>query len=163
FVDPEVVEAAGVTETEVEAIAEREAKEVERRVALYRRGRPFPDLEGRTVLLVDDGVATGGTVRAAIRSLRKAHAGRVVVAARGAAADTALKLAVEADDVVCVRRAHLLFAIGQRYLDFREVDDAEVVAVLDAARAAVRIPAGELMLPGSLDVPPDATGLVIVA
>jgi putative phosphoribosyl transferase len=162
WVEPAVVEAAGVDDGAVAEIAARERTELERRVTLYRRGRPFPDVSGRTVLLVDDGIATGGTMRAAIQALRKARAGRVVVAAPIAAAPTARKLEVEADDVICVRRAMALRAIGQRYLDFREVSDDEVVAVLDLARTAVRIPAGELMLPGNLDVPQGANGLVLV-
>jgi putative phosphoribosyl transferase len=162
WVEPAVVEAAGVDEAQVASIAARDKVELERCVALYRHGRPFPDVAGRIVMVIDDGIATGGTMRAAIQTLRKARAGRVIVAVPIAAAATARKLEVEADDVICVRRATALRAIGQRYLDFREVSDGEVLSLLESARTAVKIPAGELMLPGNLDLPHGANGLVMV-
>src|SRR5437764_600459 len=81
FIDPAIVEAAGVSEADVTALAEPARLKVDERARLYRRGAPFPDVLDRTVLVVDDGIATGGTMRAAIRALRLARAGRVVVAA----------------------------------------------------------------------------------
>jgi putative phosphoribosyl transferase len=154
---------------------------VQRRVARYRGGRALPNLTGRTVLLVDDGVATGGTVRAGIRALRSLGAGKIVVAAPVAAADTARTLEAEADAVVCIQTPEELWAIGYWYVDFGQVSDEEVVALLESARREVgeevsvstqadgrgeelvRIQAGPVTLEGTLHVPEGARGIVLFA
>src|SRR5262249_11470624 len=117
FVDPRVVQAAGLDEGEVAAIVAREQAELQTRVQRYRAGRPMPDVRERTVVVVDDGIATGGTMRAAIRALRRLGAGRIVAAAPVVAEQTAEVLEVEADEVVCTVRARALWSIGQWYLD----------------------------------------------
>ncbi|MEN6429395.1 MAG: phosphoribosyltransferase family protein [Coriobacteriales bacterium] len=111
-----------------EAVAQQ--AEISRRLAAYRRGRPPLDVTGRTVVLVDDGVATGLTLRAAIRYLRAHHAGRVVVAVPVAPPGTATRLRREADEVVVLAEPEAFHAVGQFYSDFSQTSDAEVVALL---------------------------------
>jgi predicted phosphoribosyltransferase len=103
---------------------------------------PPLDLHGRTVVLVDDGLATGATMVAAIRAARKAGAERVVVAAPVASVESAALVAAEADEVAIVRTPPLLFAIGDWYRDFAQVDDAEVRRLLARAHASIAGPAG---------------------
>ena len=120
----------GLTPAEVDAAAVREQAEVERRVRRYRGERPPPDVRGRQVVLVDDGIATGSTVRAAIGVLRAQGVGRVVVAAPVAAGEVAAGLTGLADDVVVLRRPDRFCAIGFWYHDFEQVPDAQVVRLL---------------------------------
>src|SRR5512142_1621515 len=102
YVDPDALLEAGLRDADVEAIAEREGAELARRARLYRAGRPLPDLAGATVLVVDDGVATGATARAAARAARKAGAARVVLAAPVVAAARVADLRADFDEVVAV-------------------------------------------------------------
>lgn len=134
YIDPDALLAAGVRDEDVEAIAEREAGELARCVQLYREGRPFPDLRGRAVIVVDDGVATGASARAAARALRRAGAARVVLAAPVIAAEAAPGLRPEFDDVVAVEYPEPLVAVGVWYEAFGPVEDGEVVALLGRAR-----------------------------
>lgn len=123
-------------------VVEREAAEVERRVRRYRGARPRPEVRGRTVLLVDDGVATGGTARAALRALRKRGPARLVLAVPVASTQSLGELAGEADEIVCVEPAPHLHAIGAWYDDFRPTYDEEVVELLERAREP-DVPAAE--------------------
>ena len=131
--DREIVAATGIRTAEILAGARREMAEVTRRVARYRGGRPGPELRGRTVILVDDGIATGGTMRAAIRAVRKRGPAQVVVAVPVATHDIADAMRREADEVVCLHELDELFAIGLWYEDFRQVPDSEVERILAAA------------------------------
>jgi len=115
------------------AVARREMEEVRRRVELFRGGRPLPALQGKIVILVDDGIATGGTMRAAIRAIRKRHPARLVVAIPVAAPDVVADLRREADEVVCLHQPEDLYAIGLWYQDFRQVPNEEVVRILEHA------------------------------
>jgi putative phosphoribosyl transferase len=103
-----------------------EMRELERRERLYREGRPLVLVEGRTVILVDDGLATGSTMRAAVQAVRRLHAQRVVVAAPVGAPDTCQAMHRVADDVVCALTPDHFTAVGAWYLDFSETSDDEV-------------------------------------
>lgn len=134
FLDREMMRSLGFSETEVMQTAEREAQEVTDRVARFRGAHPAPVLEGRTVLLVDDGVATGGTVRAAIRALRTKRPRKIVLAVPVGAVESLDSLRPEVDDLVCVYPAEFLSSVGEFYEDFRQTSDEEVQAVLGRMR-----------------------------
>lgn len=123
--------AAMASAAEIEAVADHELSELERREALYRRGRPPPQIAGRCVILVDDGLATGATMRAAIAALRPQHPKEVVVAVPVAPPSTVHTLEREADRVVCPMQPPHFMAIGPWYDDFSQVSDAEVIEILD--------------------------------
>jgi len=133
-IDPELTAQLGVKPGEVRAILRREAAEVIRRVAQLRGGRPLPDLRGRTVILVDDGIATGGTIRAAVRAAHKRGAGTIVVAAPVAAPAAVESLERIADEVACVQQPADLMAVGAWYEDFHQLAEPEVIAILANAR-----------------------------
>lgn len=133
--DRSILRAVDIDRAELFEIAHRELAEIDRRVERYRGTRAVPDVRGRTVILVDDGIATGGTMRAAIRGVRKRGAGHVVVAVPVAASDTAALLRREADDVVCLHEPESMFAIGLWYEDFRQLHDEQVVRILERARS----------------------------
>jgi predicted phosphoribosyltransferase len=129
----DVIAAAGVSQAQFEQVRAREARELERRRAAYLSGRARCDPRGRVAIVVDDGVATGATMRAALRAVRAQEPARLVLATPVAAADTLDQLRVEADEIVCLE-AHADFgAIGYFYRDFDQLDDATVIALLDAA------------------------------
>ena len=162
-----------VSEADLEPIARREQLELDRRAGLYRGGRPPLPLRGRTAVVVDDGLATGVSARAAIRVARARGARRVVLAVPVAAPDADLALRNEADAVVAVTVPHDFRAVGLWYDDFTPTRDAEVIAALSprstslgadagaAARSAVVIPVEGAELKGFLDVPRRARGLVV--
>ncbi len=131
-VNPEIVRAFAIPREQIEAMAARERAEIARREALYRGGRAALDVAGRTAILVDDGLATGSTMMAAVRSLRPVAARLVVavpVGSRGACED----LRREADEVVCLDTPELFHAVGEFYEDFEQTSDAEVTALLAQA------------------------------
>jgi putative phosphoribosyl transferase len=134
WVSPDASREVGLGEEEVAALAEREAVALARRVRAYRGDRPFPDVRGRTVIVVDDGVATGATVRAAARTARRAGAARVVLAAPVIAAASEPELQPEFDEIVAVELPPELFAVGLWYERFGQVSDEEVLAFLRRAR-----------------------------
>jgi putative phosphoribosyl transferase len=126
----EIIRTVGVSSEDVEFATETQRKEIDRRELLYRGGRPAPVLAGRTVILVDDGIATGATVRAAITVVRAQQAKRVVVGTPVAAASTVRELSSEVDEIVSVLMPADMFAIGLWYEDFPQLTDADVQAVL---------------------------------
>jgi len=126
----------GVDDAYLQAETERQVAAARDREVRFRRGRPPADPSGRTVVIVDDGIATGATVRAAVRSAREQGARRVVVAAPVAARESAQRLAAEADDVVVLATPEPFFAVGLWYRHFEPVDDDAVAALLEAAAAA---------------------------
>ncbi len=135
YVNVEVLAYADLTNEDALAVARQESRELARRVRLYRGERPLPDVRGRTVLLVDDGLATGGTARAAARAVRALRPRHLVLAVPVAAAETAeaLRREEEVDEVVAVQEPERLGAVGLWYEDFHQVDDEEVLALLTHA------------------------------
>ena len=130
----EILQELSIPDDQVDAVVAEEAREMERRERLYRGGARPRRMTGRTVILVDDGLATGATMRAAVVAARRAGAARVVVAVPVAAADSCEALAREADDVVCVMTPRPLWSIGQWYDDFTQVTDQEVCELLERHR-----------------------------
>lgn len=131
----DVIEALRVSESTFQAICDEELAEIERRRTKYLGGRASPDVAGRTAIVIDDGIATGATVRAGLKALRARGPKSLVLAVPVAPPDTLEALAGEVDDLVCLETHALFGAIGAYYRDFRQVTDAEVIALLDAARA----------------------------
>ncbi|WP_354643131.1 phosphoribosyltransferase [Kitasatospora camelliae] len=174
-INEQIFRSTGVTEKQLAAVEKRERAELERRATRYRRGRPAVDLRGRTVVVVDDGVATGSTALAACRIVRERGASRVVLAVPVAPADWAARLGTEVDELVCPQTPSRFWAIGEFYADFSQTEDAEVVARLDEAAARTEhrsaasahrelaLQVGPVRLTGDLTVPQDATGLVLFA
>lgn len=139
WVDPELVRGARVSERELAARIEREREEVVRRVRSYRGDRPLPALAGCTAVVVDDGVARGGTARAALRAVRALGPGRLLLGAPVIAGETIEDLRGEADRVVCVAAPLPFLAVGRWYVDFGQTSDDEVLAILARSRGeAVR-------------------------
>ena len=130
-IDRSTVRLLGISSAQLLAVARREMVEVRRRVERFRGGRPAPALGGRTVILVDDGIATGGTMRAAIRAVKKRGPAQLVVAVPVAAPDSVATLRREVDEVVCLHEPEHLHAIGLWYEDFRQVPDEEVSRILE--------------------------------
>ena len=136
-VDQSVLQAYGVDAETLDRITTRELHELERRERLYRDGRPFPPLEDRVVILVDDGLATGSTMRAAVAALREKHPREIVIAVPVGARETCSAMLAMADEVVCLETPDPFYAVGLWYLDFEQTDDEEVHELLQ--RAAVKI------------------------
>lgn len=134
--DREAAQRTGMTEPLLEETVGRELRELRRRVRRYRAGRTRADVRGRTVIVVDDGLATGLTCLAAVRALRALGAGRIVVAVPVGAADSIALVGEEADEIVCHTIPPRLFGIGRWYEDFAPVDDEEVIGLLEAAWTA---------------------------
>lgn len=132
--DPDIVELAGVSPRQLAALVHAKAGEIRARVRRFRGDRPAADVRGKTAILVDDGIATGGTLRAAIRGARRRGAARVVAAAPVGAPSTLASLRREPAEIVCLAEPEHLFAIGAWYLDFAQVADEEVAEILAAAR-----------------------------
>ncbi len=132
-----VVDALRLPASSIDAIVAREMQELRRRERIYRAGRPPADVRGKTVVLVDDGIATGFTMRAAIAALRQQQVARIVVAVPVAPVTACHELRAEADEVVCVVEPGDFRAIGQWYRDFGQMSDAAVLALLERARPAV--------------------------
>jgi predicted phosphoribosyltransferase len=126
----EIVRGLGISEHEIDAAVTRELQELARRERLYRGDRPPPDIRDRTVILVDDGLATGATMRAAVEALTQQHPARIVVAVPTASPDTCEALKAEADNVICAMTPEPFFAVGHWYEDFTQTTDDEVRELL---------------------------------
>jgi len=179
FVDAHIVREVGASEAEVQEVIDRKTAEVEERCARFRRGRAAPNLEGKTVLLIDDGIATGGTARVALRAIRRRGPRRLVLAVPVGSPYTLEALAEEADEIVCLSPQPDFYAVGLWYEDFEPVEDEDVVAILDKAQEHARGPTarpakrpveqsvliamGGTDLEGDLSVPSGAQGIVLFA
>jgi len=133
ILNADIVDRLEITQLEVAAVTQEETKELERRERRYRGSRPPLDVRGRTVILVDDGIATGASIRAAIHAIRKMRPTSLVVATPVAPRATCKLLRQEVDELVCVDIPEPFYGVGQFYQDFSEVSDEEVVALLDRA------------------------------
>jgi predicted phosphoribosyltransferase len=129
----DVVTAYNIPPNVIRAVAEREGQELQRRLQQYRGNRPLPELTGRTVILVDDGLATGSTMRAAVAAVRQQNPRAVVVAVPVAALDTCYELRPEVDDIICLRTPRDFSAVGLWYEDFSQTSDEEVRQLLSEA------------------------------
>lgn len=133
IVSENVVEALGIPDRVIATVAAAEAQELERRERIYREGRHFPDVRGRTVILVDDGLATGSTMRAAAAALRSLGADRLVAAVPVAPRESCEAMRQVVDEVVCARMPEQFLAVGEWYEDFSQTSDEEVSALLRRA------------------------------
>ncbi|WP_406230396.1 phosphoribosyltransferase family protein [Nocardia sp. NBC_01009] len=176
-----VIEGAGVTTAEMSAVEDREREELRSRGERYRRERPRIPLAGRTVIIVDDGVATGATARAACQMVRAQGAARIVLAVPVGAPDALAGLSKEADEVICLEQPSRFHAVGQWYYRFGQTSDSEVTELLRRAaeRVAapltvptgvpplrddeVRVIAEKVELAGHLTIPERPIGLVVFA
>lgn len=134
LVDDGTVAALGLSEDDVARVAEQERAEMERRLRHYRSSTDLPPVEDRTVLLVDDGLATGVTAMAAIYALRKQYPARIVLAVPVCAPETARAMEGEVDELVCLATPARFGAVGRWYRDFDQTTDAEVIELLAEAR-----------------------------
>jgi putative phosphoribosyl transferase len=132
-IEPSVVEDLSIPMEVVLDVAAREEQERLRREREYRGDRPAPDVRGRTVILVDDGLATGSTMRAAVAALKKLQPAKIVVAVPVAVRSTCEELAEEVDEVVCARTPEPFYAVGEWYAEFSQTTDEEVRELLARA------------------------------
>ncbi len=133
ILDQEIIGVAGISPAQIEEVTRQEQQELERRVTSYRGGRPPLDVRGRTVILIDDGIATGSTARAAIEALREMKPSRIVLAVPVAPTSTCRRLRDLVDELVVLDMPEPFYAIGQFYLDFSPVSDQVVTGLLARA------------------------------
>jgi putative phosphoribosyl transferase len=138
----DIIEVMDVPETVIDAVTAMEEAELERRNLLYRNDKPPPRVAGKTIILVDDGLATGATMQAGISALRKEGAFSIIVAAPVGAADTCRRLEQEADRVICAYKPEPFFGVGVWYRDFSQTEDEEVLTLLQAVQGTKGIGRG---------------------
>ena len=142
MLNDDVVEPLNIPDHVIQAVAARELKELARRERLYRDDRPLPDVRGRTVILVDDGLATGSTMRVAVAALRRLGPDRIIVAVPTASPSTCEELSRSADQCICYLTPDPFYAVGIWYDDFSQTTDEEVRDCLErAASCATAEPA----------------------
>ena len=133
IIDSELVAELGVAQSYLDGEIARQAAEIERRRRVYFKGRAPVTVAGRAALVIDDGIATGATMRAALRAIRRRSPAKLVLAVPVAPPHTIDALRPEVDEIVCLATPEQFFAIGQFYADFRQLDDEDVIALLDRA------------------------------
>jgi putative phosphoribosyl transferase len=151
-INEEVCALADVSRSEIDAMAKQELEEIDRRTKLYLKDRPRAPIAGRSAIVVDDGIATGTTIRAVIRALRLKGPKSIVIAVPVAPPDVVWGLREEADDIVCLHTPEPFFAIGLYYLDFHQIPDEEVIRLLligrpEVEKAAVPAPPAKAVEP----------------
>lgn len=166
-VNHQLIAELGLTPQELEEITQREIRELERRETAYRDGRAALELQGRTIIVVDDGLATGASMNAAVRALRLKRPRYIIVATPVASRDAVASLRGIADEVVAVATPEPFMAVGNWYEDFEQTSDAEVRELLASGStrvtSAVRIPSDGVMLDADLTIPAHAIGIAIFA
>jgi putative phosphoribosyl transferase len=174
-IDVGVISMAGLGPSDTQSVVREETAEIDRRIRFYRGDRAPVPVEGRTVILVDDGIATGGTVRAAIDVVRRRGADRIVVAVPVAPPSAVETLRHVADEVVVLRSEEPFIAVGQFYDEFPQVSDEEVARILAGSERVVTVSAddpidrmvgidlGPIRLVGELVIPAGSTGIVVFA
>ena len=140
ILDRDTVEGLGITGLDIERVTRAEKQELERREQSYRGGRPPQNVSGLIVILVDDGIATGSSMRAAIRALRQMKPARIVLAVPVAPPSTCSQLQFEVDELVCLEMPEPFYGVGRFYDDFTQVSDEEVIELLDRASRQRRAP-----------------------
>jgi putative phosphoribosyl transferase len=129
----DIIHALNIPEEMIQLVTRQELQELQRREQSYRGGRPPPEVQDRTVILVDDGLATGASMRAAVTGLRSQHPARIVIAVPAAAPETCNAFKFEVDEMVCVITPEPFYGVGRWYEDFRQITDEEVRAFLEEA------------------------------
>ena len=180
-INDDVVRVADLSDKDMAAVEDAQRAELQRRSERFRRGHKRASLTGRTAVIVDDGVATGATAKAACQVARAHGASRVVLAAPIGAVDIAERFAGYADEVVCLMRPELFFGVGQGYRNFSQTSDKEVIALLDRAQVGfadvtagaagdpplrdeeVEVAAGPVSVAGHLTIPEHPVGIVVFA
>ncbi len=183
YLDQQVIQAAGISEQQIERITDQVKEVLHERASLYRGNRPPLHVEGRVVILVDDGVATGASIFAAINALQQMKSAKLVVAVPVAPASTCAWLRKLVDQFVCLDEEEQFYAVGQFYRDFSQVTDEEVISLLrraehlpspahiqpaqdatqDEVHREVSIHVGNVWLDGTLSLPKGAKGIVVFA
>ncbi|MBZ5635618.1 MAG: phosphoribosyltransferase [Acidobacteriia bacterium] len=145
ILDQDLIRALGISRHEIDAVIAKERAEVERRERLYRKGRPALDLRGKTVLLVDDGLATGSTMLVAARYVRSLKPARMLIVVPVGSVQACERLKTEADDCICLATPEPFVAVGDWYADFPQVNDSEVQRFLEAGRLSGKGNRSELL------------------
>lgn len=149
--DRDTIEGLGITRLEIEQVTQAERQELERRERAYRAGRPPLEVSEMTVILVDDGIATGSSMYAAIRALRQMNPAQIVLAVPVAPPATCHRLLLEVDQLVCLEMPERFYGVGQFYRDFSQVSDEEVTELLNrASRQHAERPAHRALAPGGV-------------
>lgn len=177
-INESLVRQLGIEEHDIDRIVGHETAEMHRRLRLYRGNRPAVDIAGKTVILVDDGLATGVTAQAAARAVQAERPARLILAVPVCSPEAAMRLADEVDDIVCLLQPEDFGAVGQWYVDFNQTSDEEVMTLLREAdnvgtnghsspgtrqEHTVKVPSGLVELEGNLVVPAAARGVVLFA
>lgn len=136
YLNEEVIADLGVPDAYLDRVTQEKAAEARQREERFRRGRPPLDVAGRTVILVDDGLATGSTMVAAARSLRARHPAKLVIAVPVGPRETCERMEAEADEVVCLQMPEYFLAVGLHYIDFSQTEDEDVERILREAHPA---------------------------
>ena len=139
IIEEEVVAAFGIPERVIGEVAAREAREIKRQERVYRADRPFPSIPDRTIILVDDGLATGSTMRAAAAALKSQRPEHLAIAVPVAPAETCKELSREVDNIVCLLTPHPFVSVGSWYQDFSQVGDEEVRDLLLSPSISVQV------------------------
>lgn len=134
YINQEIVDQLGIPPVVIDSVVTRETEELNRRRQLYRHDRPAPHLQGKTIIIVDDGLATGATMHAGVKALKHANCKRLIVAVPVGARDTCMDMEEEADDVICLYSPDPFYGVGAWYKDFSQTSDEEVENLLMLAR-----------------------------